>query len=86
LHEIQPVLALYFPQEKDATGGLSLWTALVAPAQASLQLRVAIEQCESGKVGSSTKAVVRDYSTGRKLGQMAAMNAFYAQPRRVGLP
>ena len=63
-----------------------LWLALVAPAQASLQLRVAIEQGVSQiKVGSSTKAVVRDYSTGRTLGQIAAMNALYAQSNADGV-
>jgi stage II sporulation protein D len=63
-----------------------LWVALVAPAQAALQLRVAIEQGVSQvKVGSSTKAVVRDYSTGRKLGQIAAMNAVYALPSSRGV-
>jgi len=36
-------------------------------------IAVAIEGCVNRKVGSS-KAVVRGYSTGRKLGQMAAMN------------
>lgn len=62
------------------------WIALVAPAQAAVQLRVAVEQGVSQiKVGSSTPAVVRDYSTGRKLGQIAAMNAFYAQPSTAGV-
>ena len=63
-----------------------LWLALAAPAQASLQLRVAIEQGVSQiKVGSSTKAVVRDYGTGRTLGQIAAMNALYAQSNADGV-
>ena len=62
------------------------WFALIAPAQAALQLRVAIEQGVSQvKVGSSTAAVVSDYSTGEKLGDIAAMNAFYAQPRAGGV-
>jgi len=73
-----------FPR-KDATGGLSCCGLPWFPAQIPA-IAVAIEQgVNQVKVGSS-KAVVRDYSTGRKLGQMAAMNAFYAQPRRVGLP
>lgn len=63
-----------------------LWIALVAPAQASVQLRVAIKQGVSRvKVGSSTPAVIHDYSTGRKLGEIAAMNAFYAQPSAKGV-
>lgn len=46
---------------------------------ASVEMRVAIEDGVSDiKVGSSTKAMVLD-SSGRKLGEIAAMHAFYAQ-------
>ena len=63
-----------------------LWLVLVAPAQAAMQLRVAIEQSASQvKIGSSTQGVVRDYTTNRPLGQIAAMNAFYAQPSEGGV-
>lgn len=63
-----------------------LWLTLVTPAQAAMQLRVAIHQGVSQvKIGSSTKAVVRDYNTGKPLGQIAAMNAFYAQPSTDGV-
>jgi stage II sporulation protein D len=56
------------------------WLAIVAPAQAALELRVAIEDgARQVKVGSSTKAVLRDGS-GRPLGEIAAMNAFIAEP------
>jgi stage II sporulation protein D len=56
-----------------------LWLSLVAPAQATLDLRVAIQEGASQiRVGSSTTAVVRDAS-GRPLGQLAAMNTFYAR-------
>ncbi|MBD2167227.1 SpoIID/LytB domain-containing protein [Calothrix membranacea FACHB-236] len=56
-----------------------LWIALVAPAQASVILRVAIERdVNQVKVGSSTPASIKD-STGRALGQLPAMNSFYAQ-------
>ncbi|MEH2248177.1 SpoIID/LytB domain-containing protein [Nostoc sp.] len=56
-----------------------LWIALVAPAQASVILRVAIERgVNQVKVGSSTTGVVKD-STGRTLGQLPAMSAYYAQ-------
>ncbi|UKP00458.1 SpoIID/LytB domain-containing protein [Nostoc sp. UHCC 0870] len=59
--------------------GALLWIALVAPAQASVILRVAIERgVNQTKVGSSTTAIVKD-STGRTLGQLPAMSAFYAQ-------
>lgn len=80
-------LFLLFPQLKGRHWLLVVlfWLALVAPVKA-VQLRVAIEQGASQiKVGSSTPAVVRDYSTGRTLGKVAAMNAFYAQPLAGGV-
>ena len=53
-----------------------LWIALVVPAQGAVQLRVAVEKGVNRlKVGSSTNAIVKDAS-GRKLGDIAAMNAF----------
>ncbi|NDJ24075.1 SpoIID/LytB domain-containing protein [Nostoc sp. B(2019)] len=56
-----------------------LWMALVAPAQASVILRVAIERgVNQVKVGSSTTGIIKD-STGRTLGQLPAMSAYYAQ-------
>ncbi|WP_089093954.1 SpoIID/LytB domain-containing protein [Nodularia sp. NIES-3585] len=59
--------------------GIFFWLALVAPAQASVILRVAIERgVNQVKVGSSTAAVVKD-STGRTLGQLPAMSSFNAQ-------
>ncbi|MCX7593084.1 MAG: SpoIID/LytB domain-containing protein [Fischerella sp.] len=59
--------------------GMLLWIALCLPAQASVILRVAIERdVNQVKVGSSTTAVVKD-SSGRTLGQLPAMNAYYAQ-------
>lgn len=59
--------------------GIFLWLALVAPAQASVILRVAIERgVNQVKVGSSTTAVVKD-SSGRTLGQLPAMSSFSAQ-------
>lgn len=64
---------------------LLLWLALVAPAQAAVKLRVAIEQGASQlTVGSSTTAVVKDAS-GRKLGQLAALSGFYAVPSEGGV-
>lgn len=63
-----------------------LWIILIAPAQASTILRVSIARGVSQvKVGTSTTAVVRDFNTGRTLGQIAAMNAFYAQPSSGGV-
>lgn len=58
-----------------------IWLAAIVPAQAaSLEMRVAIEDGVSQvKIGSSTKAIVRDGS-GRSLGEIPAMNAFIAQP------
>jgi stage II sporulation protein D len=60
--------------------GILLWIALVAPAQASVILRIAIERnVNQVKVGSSTTATVKD-GTGRTLGQLPGMSSFYAQP------
>ncbi|MDZ8055534.1 MAG: SpoIID/LytB domain-containing protein [Aulosira sp. ZfuVER01] len=62
-----------------------LWIALVAPAQASVILRIAIERnVNQVRVGSSTTATVKD-GTGRTLGQLPAMSAFYAQPVSGGV-
>lgn len=59
--------------------GVLFWFILVAPAQASVILRVAIERgVKEVNVGASTTAVVKD-SNGRTLGQLPAMNAFTAQ-------
>lgn len=55
------------------------WFVLVAPAQASVILRVAIERgVNQVKVGASTTAVVKD-SSGKTLGQLPGMSAFAAQ-------
>src|SRR4028118_2184305 len=55
-----------------------LWIVLVGPAQAAMELRVAIKQGVSQvRVGSSTKALVRD-AAGQEVGQLEAMNAFNA--------
>lgn len=57
-------------------------SAISRPAQAALELRVAIANGVSQvAVGSSTKAIVRD-SNGRPLGEIAPMNAFIAQPKQ----
>jgi stage II sporulation protein D len=59
--------------------GILLWFVLVAPAQASVILRIAIERgVNQVKVGASTPAVVKD-SSGRTLGQLPGMSAFAAQ-------
>ncbi|BAZ80872.1 MAG: SpoIID/LytB domain-containing protein [Sphaerospermopsis kisseleviana] len=67
--------------------GILLWFVLVAPAQASVILRVAIEKgVNQVKVGASTTAIVKD-SSGRTLGQLPGMSAYAAQavPGGVGL-
>lgn len=62
-----------------------LCSTLVAPAQASILLRVAIEQdLNQVTIGSSTKAVVKN-SAGRTLGQITPMKAFSAQPNADGV-
>ncbi|MBW4564502.1 MAG: SpoIID/LytB domain-containing protein [Mojavia pulchra JT2-VF2] len=79
--KFQLLLGSLFSQIKGRHWWLSilLWIALVAPAQASVILRVAIERgVNQVRVGSSTTATVKD-SVGRTLGQLPAMNAFYAQ-------
>jgi stage II sporulation protein D len=59
--------------------GILFWIVLVAPAQASVILRVAIERgVNQVKVGSSTTAIVKDGS-GRTLGQLPSMSSYYAQ-------
>ncbi len=58
---------------------LLIWFCLVAPAQAQLLLRVAIEDgANQLKVGSTTQAVVRD-GNGKVLGELAAMGGGIAQ-------
>ncbi|HEY9690729.1 MAG TPA: SpoIID/LytB domain-containing protein [Oculatellaceae cyanobacterium] len=62
-----------------------LWIAMICPAQAAIELRVAIEDgVKQVKVGSSTPAVVRD-GTGRVLGEIAEMNGLDAQTRAGGV-
>lgn len=57
-----------------------LWLVVIAPAQAALELRVAIEEnVPSVKVGSSVDAVVRDAASGQVLGNIQGMNGFEAQ-------
>ncbi len=56
-----------------------LWIVLVGPAQAAMELRVAIQEGASRvKVGSSTNAIVRDHA-GQTVGQLEGMDAFNAQ-------
>ncbi|MEH2455129.1 SpoIID/LytB domain-containing protein [Nostoc sp.] len=79
--KFQLYLGSFFSQIKIRHSWVSvlLWIALVAPAQASVILRVAIERgVNQVKVGSSTTGIVKD-STGRTLGQLPAMSAYYAQ-------
>lgn len=60
---------------------LIFWAIIIAPAQAALELRIAISKnVSSVAVGSSTDAVVKDGS-GRVLGQLTAMNALNASAR-----
>ncbi|OCQ94680.1 sporulation protein [Oscillatoriales cyanobacterium USR001] len=60
---------------------LLLWLAMLTPAQASLILRVAVSEAASQvKIGSSTRAIVRD-ANGQTLGEIPAMNGFAAQPK-----
>jgi stage II sporulation protein D len=59
--------------------GILLWFVLIAPAQASVILRVAIEKgVEQVKVGASTTALIKD-SSGRTLGKLPGMKSYAAQ-------
>ncbi|MBF2063465.1 MAG: SpoIID/LytB domain-containing protein [Calothrix sp. C42_A2020_038] len=80
--KIQLLLTSLFSQFKARHWwfGILLSIVMVAPAQASVILRVAIQQnVNQVRVGSSTTAVVKDGS-GRTLGELPAMSAYYAQP------
>jgi len=81
------LLSFFWPKQKQSYRqsskniwlSLLFWILLIAPAQAALELRVAIEENVSQvKVGSSTKAIVRD-ATGTPVGEISPMNAFFAQ-------
>ncbi len=64
---------------------LLLWLMAIAPAQASVLLRIAIEnQVSQVKVGSSTRAIVRD-SSGRTLGELPGMTAYMASSSGSGV-
>jgi stage II sporulation protein D len=64
---------------------LLLWLMAIAPAQASVLLRIAIEnQVSQVKVGSSTRAIVRD-SSGRTLGEIPGMTAYMANSSGSGV-
>lgn len=89
MKKIQLSVAAIFsriPQMKGHHWWLSIftWMILLAPAQASVILRVAIERnVEQVKVGSSTAAVVKD-ANGKTLGQLPKMKSYYAQPASGG--
>ena len=64
---------------------LVLWLAMLAPAQAALVLRIAVEDgAKQVKVGSSTQAQVRD-GAGKTLGTLNAMSSFAAKPNGGGV-
>ena len=56
-----------------------LWLMFISPAQAALELRVAIKKNSNNiQIGSSTPALVKDIN-GKVLGQIAGMNSFVSQ-------
>ncbi|NJL84006.1 MAG: SpoIID/LytB domain-containing protein [Chloroflexaceae bacterium] len=58
---------------------------VVPPAQAAVELRIAIQkQASKVEIGSTTTAVIRDGS-GKTLGEIAGMNSFTAQANRGNL-
>ncbi len=57
------------------------WILMIAPAQASLVLRIAIQEgSKEVKIGSSTSAIIRD-GAGRNIGELPATKGFAAQPK-----
>jgi stage II sporulation protein D len=61
--------------------GLLIWL-VAAPAQAALELRVAVEQdANQVQVGSSTDAVLKDVGTGREIPGGSALGG--AERRRL---
>jgi stage II sporulation protein D len=61
--------------------GLLIWL-IAAPAQAALELRVAVERDASQvQVGSSTDAVLKDVASGKEISQIPAMNAIVAESK-----
>jgi stage II sporulation protein D len=64
---------------------LLFWVVAIAPAQAAVELRVAIKKnLDQIQVGSSTQAVVRD-GTGRQLGEIEALDAFSVRSSSQGV-
>jgi stage II sporulation protein D len=62
-----------------------LWLVLIGPAQAAVQLRIAVKQnVKQIQVGSSTNAIVTD-AAGRQLGQISGMNSFTATGNSRGV-
>ncbi len=58
-----------------------VWLLMVAPAQAAVLLRIAVEEDISQvKIGSSTQAVVRD-SNGQVLGNLSSQGGFVAEAK-----
>lgn len=64
---------------------LLVWLMAIAPAQAAVLMRIAIQnQVSQVKVGSSTRAIVRD-NNGRTLGEIPGMTAYLANTRGSGV-
>ena len=58
-----------------------LWLLMIAPTQASVLLRIAVEEnVPEVKVGSSTQAVVRN-SQGQVLGELSSQGGLVAKPQ-----
>ena len=57
------------------------WVLMIAPAQASIVLRIAIQEgAKEVKVGSSTQATIRD-GAGRAIGELSPTKGFAAEPK-----
>lgn len=75
---ISPLKNLLRLQGRSLWFSVLLWLMFVAPAQAALELRVAVQDGVNRlKIGASTPALIRDGS-GQVVGELSGMNAFYA--------
>jgi len=64
---------------------LIIWIFIIAPAQAAVELRVAIaKNAFQVQIGSTTEAVVLDAS-GKEVGEIAPMGSLFAQPSGAGV-
>ncbi|MGF1481385.1 MAG: SpoIID/LytB domain-containing protein [Cyanophyceae cyanobacterium] len=70
---------------KQGWWSLLLWFVLALPAQAAVELKVAIKKnVNHVKIGSSTTAIIKNAS-GQQVGKIAALDSFSVRPERGAL-